>query len=328
MRSQREDLEKTLGPIIAGIVVLLTLIGVLGTATHDPRPHDIAVGLAGPAPVVQQMTTSFAAAAPGAFRFTTYDSEASARSALDARDVVAALVAGSGAPRLIVAGAAGDAITGGVTAAFTNAFRAQNVQLAVEVVHPFQSGDPHGIAVFFFVLAILISTVVATAILTLRDPSRGVASLAGVIVLYCGLAGIFGAIATGWIVDGYGDRLWQVAALGGLLSLAVGAATAAGARLFGTPGVALAALVVVLLGLVSSGGPLGSELLPDAYRALAPWMPAGQAYSALRGALYFDGAGVSGPAIILTAWSVAGFAVLALSGLNRIGRRTAVVVPA
>jgi hypothetical protein len=327
MSVQSHAFEKTLGPLVAGIVVLLTLIGVLGTATHDPRPHEIAVGLAAPAPLVQQITMSFAAAAPGAFRFTTYDSEASARAAIDAREVVAALVAGAGAPRLIVAGAAGDAITGGVTAAFTNAFRAQNVQLAIEVVHPFQSGDPHGIALFFFVLAILISTVVAAAILTLRDSSRSIPSVAGLVVLYAGLAGIVGALATEWIVDGYGDRLWQVAALGGLLSLAAGAATAACARLFGTAGVALAALAVVLLGLVASGGPLGSELLPDAYRALAPWMPAGQAYSALRGALYFDGAGVGGPALVLTTWAVAGFAVLALTGLGT-ARRTAIVVPA
>lgn len=328
MNVQRHELEKTLGPLVGGIVVLLIFVGVLGTATHDPRPHDIAIGLSVPAPLAQQITGSFGAAAPGAFKFTTYETEASARAAIDAREIVAALVAGTGAPRLVVAGAAGDAITGSVIAAFTNVFRAQNTQLAVEVVHPFQSGDPHGIALFFLVLAILISTVLATAMLTLRNPGRSVGALAGLLVLYAGLAGIFGALATAWIVDGYGDRLWQVAALGGLLSLAVGAVTSACARLFGAAGVALSALAVVLLGLVASGGPLGSELLPDAYRALAPWMPAGQAYGALRGALYFDGAGIGGPAIVLTTWAAVGLAVLVLTGVARIARRTPLVVPA
>src|SRR5712692_1440126 len=105
------------------------MIGLLGTATHDPRPHDIAVGLSGPAPLIQQLTQAFGAAAPGAFRFTTYDSEAAARAAIDGRDVIAALVVAQGGPRLVVAGAAGDAVTGGVTAAFTNAFKAQGTTL-------------------------------------------------------------------------------------------------------------------------------------------------------------------------------------------------------
>lgn len=326
--TDRHALETAVGPVVAGLVLLLTLIGLLGTATHDPRPHDIPVGMSVPPALVQQLSGGFAAAAPGAFKFTTYDSEASARAAIDAREVVAALLVGANAPRLVVAGAAGDAITGGVTAAFTNAFRAQNLPLTIEVVHPFQSGDAHGIGLFFLVLAILLSTVIATALLALRGRDRGAVAQLGVVTAYAGLAGICGALGTAWIVDGYGDRLWQVMGLAGLLSLAVGAVTLACARILGPAGVALAALVVVLLGLVSSGGPLGSELLPNAYRALAPWLPVGPAYSALRGALYFDGAGVLGPVVVLAAWTGVGLASLLVANLMSSSRRTALAVPA
>lgn len=68
--------------------------------------------------------------------------------------------------------------------------------------------------------------------------------------------------------------------------------------------------MVVLLALVSSGGPVGSQLLPDFYRSLAPWMPAGQLYSAMRGALFFDGAGVAGPVAVLAGWFVVGLALI------------------
>lgn len=326
--SDRHALETTLGPVVAGLVLLLTLIGLLGTATHDPRPHDIPVGLSAPPALVAQLTGSFGAAAPGAFKFTTYDSEASARAAIDARDIAAALVVGPAGPRLIVAGAAGDAISGGVTAAFTGAFRAQNAQLAVEVVHPFQSGDPHGIGLFFLVLGILVSTVFATALIALRGRDQNAMTQIGMVITYAALAGICGALGTAWIVEGYGDKLWQVMALAGLLSLAVGSVTVACARAFGPAGVAISALVVVLLGLVSSGGPLGSELLPDAYRAMGPWMPAGQAYSALRGALYFDGAGVGGPLVVLAVWASVGIAGILLAAIASSARRTAVAVPA
>src|SRR5688572_28153254 len=141
----RATVERTLPPMVAGLTLLLTLIGVLGTAIRDPRPHDVAVGLNAPPPLVQQLTAAFDRAAPGAFRFTTFDSEAAARAAIDNRDVVGALIVGAQGPKLVVAGAAGDALAGGLTAAFTNAFRAQGTELAVETVHPFQSGDAHGV---------------------------------------------------------------------------------------------------------------------------------------------------------------------------------------
>jgi hypothetical protein len=313
-----------LQPIIGGITVLLVMIGLLGTATHDPRPHDIAVGLSAPAPIAQQLTQAFGAAAPGAFRFSTYDTEAAARAAIDAREIVGALVVAQGGPRLIVAGAAGDAVTGGVTAAFTNAFRAQGATLAVEVVRPFQSGDAHGVALFFLVLATLVSSVLAAALVVFRGGGTWTTQL-GIIVAYAGLAGICGTLATAAIVDGYGDRLWQVMAISALLSLTVASVAAASARLIGPAGVGLAALVLVLLGLVSSGGPLGSELLPDAYRAIAPWLPVGPAYSALRGALYFDGVGVVGPVGLLGAWTGVALVVTAVAATRRSTRqRTAV----
>jgi ABC-type multidrug transport system permease subunit len=102
-----------------------------------------------------------------------------------------------------------------------------------------------------------------------------------------------------------------------LLAFAIGSVVLAGGRLFGAPGVAVAAFVVVLLGIVSSGGPLGSYLLPDAYRAMAPWLPVGPAYDALRGALAFGGEGVTGPAVVIGAWALAGIVAVAAHGLVR-----------
>jgi len=62
-------------------------------------------------------------------------------------------------------GAAGDGATGVITAAFTNAFKAQAKALTVETVHPFASGDAHGLILFFVVVATLISTLASQAIL-------------------------------------------------------------------------------------------------------------------------------------------------------------------
>jgi hypothetical protein len=105
-------------------------------------------------------------------------------------------------------------------------------------------------------------------------------------------------------------------------SAAIGAVVAGAAALLGRPGIALAALIVVLLDLVCSGGPIGSQLLPDAYRWLAPGMPAGQLYSAVRGALYFDNQGITEPFGVLSLWLLGGLILMVIGQL--VSRRSAV----
>ena len=313
-------------PAVGGLAVLLLLIGLIGTAIRDPRPHDIPVGLVGPAPAVQQLSANFAKAAHGTFLFTTYDSEDAARAAVDSRTVAGALVIGQVAPKLILAGAAGDAMTGVITAVFTNAFQAQSLTLAVETVHPFSSGDAHGLVLFFLVVALMISALVAQALLLNEAKGAGLSARLIFVVLYAALAGIAGMAATSWITGELSSASWAASALAALAVAAVGAVVAGSARLLGGPGIGLSGLAVVLLGLVASGGPAGSEFLPDFYRWIAPWMVPGQLYSALRGVLYFDGAGLGDPVLVLTGWLVVGVLLMVLGEVVR--RRGAVKVAA
>src|SRR4029077_11266178 len=126
--SARRRMEMLVPPVIGSLLLLIALLGLIGTAIRDPRPHDIPVGLVGPTPAALQISSAFGTNAPGAFQFTTYASEADARAALDSRTVDGVLVLGS-PPRLIVAGAAGDAATGVIIAALTNVFKPQGVSL-------------------------------------------------------------------------------------------------------------------------------------------------------------------------------------------------------
>jgi len=91
------QLRQSSGRSSAG-VILLALIGLIGTAIKNPQPHDIQVGLVGPAQAVQQISGGFESKAPGAFQFTTYGSVAAARAAIDARSVDGCARAGSRGP--------------------------------------------------------------------------------------------------------------------------------------------------------------------------------------------------------------------------------------
>jgi len=316
-------------PVVGGLLLLFSLIALIGSAIRDPHPHDIPVGLVGPPAAVQQMSAAFGSAAPGAFQLTSYASEAEARAALDSRTVDGFLVIGP-SPRLVVAGAAGDAATGVMTAAFTNAFKAQGATLTVETVHPFTTGDAHGLILFFVVVAVIVSALVSQALVFAIANDAGFGERIVVVIAFSVLAGLVGMGTATWLAGDYGSGFWTAVGLVTLAAAAVSAVVAGLARLLGPPGLALAGLVVILLDLVSSGGPVGSQLLPDFYRWLAPWMPAGQLYSSLRGALYFDGAALGTPLAVLAAWLVGGLVLMWLGEVANARRRTgaAVVAPA
>ena len=309
MRNSRAFAETYVQPLVAGLLALVTLIGLIGPAIKSPQPHDIPVG------IVQSGGSQFdflSSSAGGPFKVTTYDSELAARDAIDSRDIDGALVLGPGGPKLIVAGAAGDGVTSVITAVFTQALVKQGQALTVEVVHPFAFGDPHGLILYFVVLAIVISTLIVNALVGLGRRAGLLPTVAVVAVYGLVAAPLAMGLAT-WIAGDYGAGFWTATALLALASAAVGAVVAGMARLLGRAGVALSALVAVLFDLVSSGGPIGSSLLPDAYRWFAPAMPAGQVYSGMRGALYFDDAGVSDPVFVLSLWLLAGLVLLAVS---------------
>jgi hypothetical protein len=316
--------ERLARPIAAGLLVLLALIGLIGSAIRDPKPHDIQVGLVGPAAATDQLAAAFGSKAPGTFLFTTYGSEDAARAALDSRSVDGVLVLGSG-PRLIVAGAAGDTVVAVMTAAFGNVFKAQGASLAVETVHPFAPGDAHGLILFFVVVAVLISTLVAQALLGTERKAAGAVARLGVAIVFALIAAPVAMGSAAWLADGYGSGFWAAAALVALAAAAVGTVVAGSVRLLGAPGLGLAALVVVLLGLVSSGGPVGSKVLPDFYRWLAPGMPAGELFDAIRDALYFGGMGLAQPVLGLTAWLAGGLLLLILAEVGF--RRTTAPLP-
>ena len=229
---------------------------------------------------------------------------------------------------LIVAGAAGDAATGVITAAFTNAFKAQGATLTVETVHPFASGDAHGLILFFVVVAVLVSALVSQALVFAIAGDAGFGERLAVVVAFSVLAGPVGMGTAAWIAGDYGPDFWTAVGLVSLAAAAVSAVVAGCARLLGAPGIALAGLVVVLLDLVSSGGPVGSQLLPDFYRWLAPWMPAGQLYSSLRGALYFDGAELGEPLLVLAGWLAGGLVLMWLGDLVHTRRSAMASAPA
>jgi len=143
------------------------------------------------------------------------------------------------------------------------------------------------------------------------------------------LAGAAGVGGATWIANGYDTAaLIPMGALVALTAFAAGAFVTGFTRLLGPAGLGLSALVIILLDLISSGGPAGGTILPDVYRWMSPWMPAGQLNSALRGTLYFGGEGVAFPVLVISAWLAVGLVLVIISGFVRRPVAESAVAPA
>jgi hypothetical protein len=71
----------------------------------------------------------------------------------------------------------------------------------------------------------------------------------------------------------------------------------------------------VILGNSASGGPFARPLLPGLWRTIGGALRSGASVDLARSALFFDGARITGPILVLVAWAVLDTLVaLALGG--------------
>ena len=287
----------------AAIFVALTL-----SAFHAPRPHDLPVGIVGPAAVTSRVEHALDSAAPGAFGWRSYPSEAGARTGIAQREVDGALVASGRNLRLLVAQGGGTGPAQVLTQAFGAVAARSGRHLVVADVVPPLPGDTEALSSFFVVLGVLIPSLAAgsgSALAFRRArPALAVAAPVAVAVVI-GL--VSAAVADG--IAGLGNYA-AIAGVVALFSLAVAAPTAVLARIW-PPLVTVAVLVFIVFGIPVSGGPANLASFGPAFlRVLDPALPLGVAASVVRNVVYFDGHATALNLWVLTAWALAGVAGL------------------
>ena len=287
----------------AAIFVALTL-----SAFHAPRPHDLPVGIVGPAAVTSRVEHALDSAAPGAFGWRSYPSEIGARTGIAQREVDGALVASGPNLRLLIAQGGGTGPAQVLTQAFGAVAARSGRHLVVADVVPPLPGDTEALSPFFVVLGVLIPSLAAgsgSALAFRRArPALAVATPVAVAVV---IGVVSAAVADG--IAGLGNYA-AIAGVVALFSLAVAAPTAVLARVW-PPLVTVAVLVFIVFGIPVSGGPANLASFGPAFlRVLDPVLPLGVAASVVRNVVYFGGHATALNLWVLTAWALAGVAGL------------------
>lgn len=312
---ERRRRAMPLGAAIAVGIALVQLLFVfcLGYPPLHAAPHNLPVGIAGPAPAVAQAAGQLSGPR-GAYDVHRYADEAAAQAGIENRQVYGALVLTPSGPRLLVASAASPSIAAALRARAARLGRGRPVP--VTDVVPAAPADPEGTGSLTTLLPLVLISL-ALGIAAAHVERRRILRL-GWVALTAAIAGL----GVAWLartMGTFGGSYWGLAGTLGLLIFGIGAVSA-GLTQIAAVGRGLAALLGLLLlniGIPGSGALVPAPLLAQPWRGIGPYLPPGAAVSAMRGIGFFHGAATAAPLLVLAAWAVAGLVLVTLPTTGR-----------
>lgn len=307
--------------IIAILLPLMFVLAMLAFAWPSARlaPRHLPVGIAGTG--TQQVLSGLTRSDPGGYDVQMYADEASARSAIEDRDIYGAFVVSPDGITVLEASAASPAVaqllsTAGQHLAAERAAAAGSPRQAIPVrdvdVVPLSAGDPRGLVLPSALLPLTICGVIMAAIvglvLAFRPAWRQIMALTVVsaaagLGVYLIVQGSLGALPH--------EAVATWAALS-LTLLAIGATLAGLIALIGAAGLGLGIAAMIFVGNPFSGVTSAPELLPAPAGTIGQWLPPGAGAELLRSTAYFGGHGAAGHLTVLIVWAVLGLAAIAV----------------
>jgi len=291
------------GVLAGAIVALVALAFLWPVATSEA--HDLPVGVVGG----QLPQSANLPVDP-----TTYDSRADAVQAIQEREVYGAFVLGTGGPEVLVAGADGTAAVSLLEGVGHQLAAEQGMQLTTTDVVPLSEDDPTGAGISAMGFPLVLGGILGGVLVSLLV--AGVARRLLALAVYSAVGGLLVALVTGPLLGILGGHFWLEA-----LVIAVGmlgtASTVVGLNaLLGTPGIAVGAVITMLIGNPISGATLPYQFIAGPWGAIGQYFVPGAAASLVREVNYFPGASSLHEWVVLLAWILVGV-LLSLLGHYR-----------
>jgi hypothetical protein len=301
--------RRLLAALLGVLVVVFALVGSNVAANHAPKPHHVPVAVIGTTPVVGAVAGSLGQRTPGAYQIHAYSSLAAAQTAILHRAVYGAIRPGSSL-LLLVASAASPSVAALLEQTAAAAARSEGKGLAIRDLVPLPSSDSRGATAFSMILSLIIAGIMGSAVIYLLGHHRPAPQrLAAMVALGIG-AGLVAALVTNVVIGAFPGHFLAVWGVATLFYLALGLPIAAFQVLVGAPGVAIGAVMFLVIGNPASGGSSAPELLPGFWRDLSQLLPPGAATTAMRDVVYFHGHGMTHALLVLGMWAILGVTVV------------------
>ena len=310
--------------VLVGVpALLIVMLLCFLTPSLNSGAKDLPLAIAGPPQATNRITSALEAKAPGSFETTTYEQPDQAGQAVKDRQAVGAIAVGANGITVMTASGAGTPyvqLLKGIGAGL----EATGQHVTYEDLAPMTNEDPTGVTIASLALPLAFGgNVSAVLLITLLRKSPWLRMLgAALMSLASGLA-ITALLQFGFhTIDG---GFWMTT---GALTLGIAAIslTVIGAKdLLGYPGLGLGGFLILFISNPLSGIATGPQWLPAPWGEIGQLMPIGAAGTAMRSAVFFNGAGAGRAVIVLICWALAGLVMSALGArLTARRERTAV----
>ena len=288
--------------LLIGLILVMQLAFVWSYvgALHEPDPKHVPLGVVAPEAVFTSLQEQVSDRTDAVRLVSVADADTARSQVEDGTLTGAVVVAGTAAnlDLLIVTGVPSiayedlhrqvlDTLDAGLAAADPSSARGYTV----EIVNPFQPGDPKGLTPFYLAVGWVVGGYLLVAFFgfTQRHPEGwdGLLRRFGVLVLYAVASGVGGALLVGPVLDAFDGHLWALAAFGIGLSLAV-TTTVQSVELLAGPiyGTGIAIIAFVVLGNPSAGGPFPRQFSGALWDHIGAWLPPGMGTDGIRAIVY------------------------------------------
>jgi hypothetical protein len=306
------------GPVVRAVALLTGVLTALLIAFVLPMqhlmPHHLPIAVAGPQAATDTLVQRLEANQPGAFQIDHVADTQAARTRILRHQDYGAIVVEPTGPRVLTAGAASPAVAQLLTSL------AATLHTPVTDVVPLPDRDPSGAGLAGGALPLVLGGWVCALVMLAMVHGTAQRVSGGFAFAAVGAA-TFIAIEKYWFGSVTGN--YALITVGVALGIAATAWTVLGLRsALGGRGLALAAVLIMLLGYPLSGLTTAPELLPAPFGTIGQLLPPGATGTLLRCTSFFHGHGAVRPVAVLTCWLIAGLALFFV-GQARADRRAA-----
>lgn len=306
--------------LVAVVLGLSAVIGLMLLAFVLPSvnsgPHELKLGITGPAAATEQISTSLEASKQGAFDTREFADADALRDAIRNRDVVGGIAVDANGPHVLIATAGGTPIAQTLTGVANGLSEASGAKVPVEDVVPLTADDPTGAGLTALALPLVFGGIMPAVVLVQLFPRSIVKRVLGA----AGVAVVAGFALTAILQFGTSslDGNYLLTAL----TLAVGISAISlpilGLEsLLGMKGFALGAVTMMFIGNPLSGMATTAAWLPAGWGALGQLLPPGAAGASVRSMAFFDGHGATTPLLVLLCWIAVGIALCVAAGRKK-----------
>ncbi|MDV6276982.1 ABC transporter permease [Rhodococcus erythropolis] len=306
--------------LVAVVLGLSAVIGLMLLAFVLPSvnsgPHELKLGIAGPAQATTQVSASLEASKPGAFDTQDFADADALRDAIRHRDVVGGIVVDATSPHVLFATAGGTPIAQTLTGVASGLSDASGTTVPVEDVVPLTADDPTGAGLAALALPLVFGGIMPAVVLVQLFPRSIVKRVLGAV----GVAVVAGFALTAILQFGTNslDGSYLLTALALTMGISAISLPILGLEsLLGMKGFALGAVTMMFVGNPLSGMATTAAWLPAGWGALGQLLPPGAAGASVRSMAFFDGHGAVTPLLVLVCWIAVGIALCVAAGRKK-----------